>query len=197
MNICTDPAAYRLFFKQESYNRAFPRAPIHLVGNRLEGVWIMGNNYSGSGYYGSYPGNYIKRIRALFPDMDKLATLHLFSGSIEGQETVDINPNNFPTYCIDAESMSQHFGGVKYDLILADPPYNKEEAAKYGYKMINRRKVLAECHAILKPGGWLIWLDEVCPIFAKKNWHWGMFFPIFTSTNRRIRAVFGFRKVEG
>ncbi len=188
----------KLSERVESFVAAFPKAPpVNIVkgssGERLEGVWISGNDYSGSGYYGSYPGNYMKRIKALFPEYETFRVLHLFSGSISGKETVDINPANNPTYCLDAHKLSQHLKHG-YDIILADPPYNNEEALKYGYKMPNRRLVLAECHALLKPGGWLVWLDEVCPIFAKKNWHWGMFFPIFTSTNRRIRAAFGFQK---
>jgi len=64
---------------------------------RLNGVWVMGNNYTvKSSYYGGYPHGYLQRVRALFPD--KQHTLHLFSGQV-GKDvfdgvTVDINAAN-------------------------------------------------------------------------------------------------------
>jgi hypothetical protein len=181
--------------RADLYRKAFPgHPPMNLVNDRLEAVWIIGNSYGGSKYYGSYPGNYLKRVFALFPGCQP-HTLHLFSGSLPKElgYTVDLNPANNPSLIADAEKLSEQMT-LKWDLILADPPYSREHAEKYGFPMIDRRKVLGECWKVISPGGWLIWLDEVCPIFSKEKWHWGMFFPIFTSTNRRIRAVFGFQK---
>lgn len=198
----TDDFRARLEAAIDRYRQAFPKAPpMNIVrgaaGDRLEAVWIMGNDYSGSGYYGSYPGNYVKRIRAMFPEYDNGRVLHVCSGSITGRETVDVNPDTNPTYCLDAEIMAAVLDINAYDIILIDPPYNKDEATKYGYKMLNRRNVLEQCWFLLKPGGWLLWLDVMAPMYAKKNWNWRLFAPIFTSTNRIIRALFGFEKKGG
>src|SRR5262252_10439190 len=51
-------------------------------GRWLCGVWLLGNNYVGSGYYGAYPPSYLRRVAALFPDIPCDRWLHLFSGSL-------------------------------------------------------------------------------------------------------------------
>ena len=44
---------------------------------RINGVFIMGNNYKTAGDYGAYPHGYLKRMLALFPD--SIPSLQLFS----------------------------------------------------------------------------------------------------------------------
>ena len=68
----------------------------------------MGNDYRvKTGYYGGYPAGYLRRIRALFPDKQRV--LHLFSGKVDltalPGDTVDINPSLNPTYVDDAQTL--------------------------------------------------------------------------------------------
>ena len=66
------------------YAKTFPELPL-LVYNKgwIYGVWMIGNNYEGSGYHGACPPTYLTRIHAMFsPLLEKGRILHLFSGSI-------------------------------------------------------------------------------------------------------------------
>ena len=66
--------------------------------------WFMGNDRSrDADYHGAYPGDYARRMRALF--FDKQRPLHLFSGMVDltrfPGDTLDINPQLHPTWCTD------------------------------------------------------------------------------------------------
>lgn len=58
------------------------------------------------------------------------------------------------------------------------------------FKPLNKKRVLAECHKVLKPGGWLVWLDESIPFYSKKNWIWRGATTVLRSTNHRVRVAF-------
>lgn len=90
----------------------FPKSLFIGGDGRLNGIWVMGNNYQvASSFYGGYPYSYLKRIAGLFPDKQNI--LHLFSGKIDTdlltecqQTTFDINPANNPDYIGDAHNLS-------------------------------------------------------------------------------------------
>jgi hypothetical protein len=69
----------------------------------LYGVWRQASFAVKSGYYGGYPGDYLKRIKASFPDRQHV--LHVFSGMVDTAmmpgDTLDIRPELAPTYCIE------------------------------------------------------------------------------------------------
>ena len=75
----------------------------------------------------------------MFLDCKKI--LHVFSGSVQEDETFDINPQFNPTYTGDAHTLSE-IVTKKYDVIFADPPYSDEDAVHYGTPMVNRNKVV-------------------------------------------------------
>lgn len=185
----------------EAYSKAFPKfAPLYEMRadenepGRIEGLWIMGNNYRTSGYYGAYPHGYLPRIMSMFPD--KSAVAHLCSGSLPpGQYIrIDCNPALKPEICCKAEELSQHIPADFFDLVLIDPPYSQEDAEHYGTVLLSRKKVLDEIHKVLQPGGWVVWLDQVLPMFSKEKWFWGIAIGMIKSTNHRVRGVFGFQK---
>jgi len=186
----------------EFYAKAFPWPPpradqeeaVWLDGNRwLCGMWILGNEYRGTGYYGSYPPNYLKRVLALFPDADRI--LHLFSGSLPSGRYTRFDCRPGADVVGDAHELSKYFQGQGFDLILADPPYTDEDAGHYGSPMVNRNKVLAECAKVLEPGGFVVWLDQVLPIFRKDTFHLCGAIGIVRSTNHRFRVASIFRKL--
>lgn len=205
------------------YRAAFPDfAPLYLMNGRIEGLWIMGNDYRvKSGYYGGYPAGYIPRVMAMFPDARSV--LHLFSGMVEKTHpdhvTFDLNPDRKPDIVGDAEGLSCYFRpdmraeayphGRTFDLILADPPYSVEDCDHYGTPMVSRFKVVRECFKVLAPGGHLVWLDQVFPMFRKDETPLvGAIYArtelpgltdageigMIKSTNHRVRGVFIFRK---
>ena len=132
----------------------------------LYGVWMLNAYEVLSGYYGGYPGDYLERIRALFPERRNI--LHVCSGkvdlSIMPGDTLDILPERNPTYCTDAQTME----GVpldQYDLVLADPPYSQEHAKRYHTSMPDRGRIMTALEG-LRPGVYVVWLDERVPKYS-------------------------------
>lgn len=177
------------------YSEKFPKFPPLRVDDRwIDGMWIMGNNYHTSGYYGAYPHGYLNRITSLFPDCKKV--LHLFAGSlVKGDYTrFDIKPE-FADVVGDASKLSSYFNKKTFDLIYADPPYSVEDCEHYGTCMINRNKVLKECVSILKVGGFIVWLDQVLPMFRKDELQMIGVIGMVKSTNHRFRVITIFQRV--
>ncbi len=187
---------YSLVERAQFYTKAFPTyPPLFADGRWLSGVWLLGNNYKGNGFYGAYPPGYLKRVNALFPDAEK--ALHLFSGSLPQGNYVrfDCNVLLTPDVVGEAEKLSQHFARESFDFILADPPYSAEDAKRYGTVMINRSKILRECWSVLRNDGYLGWLDTMLPMFRKTEWHLCGLICVVRSTNHRVRLLSLFKKV--
>jgi hypothetical protein len=174
------------------YHKTFPHFPPLRADERwLDGMWVMGNNYRGNGYYGSYPPQYLRRVMALFPDAERI--LHLFSGSLPPGKYVRFDAKGGDVVG-NAEQLSVYFQ-EPFDLILADPPYSAEDANHYGLPMVNRNKVLKECVRLLQEGGYLVWLDQVLPMFSKDPLHLCGLIGMVRSTNHRFRVVSIFKKI--
>ena len=190
---------YSLDERVKLYNGTFPKYPsMWFDKGWVLGVWNIGNNYKGSGYHGSYPPSYLKRIHSLFPDIANCRTIQLFSGSLGKLDRglkIDVNPELKPDVCCDAEELSEHVKNDYYDLILADPPYTESDALRYGNPMVNRNKVVKEAHKVLRKGGYLCWMDMVLPMYSKEQFKRVGEIAISRSTNHRVRAVFIFEKV--
>lgn len=205
----------------DNYNNAFPkRVPLGAAGEMMGGCWMIGNQYrnpsrmpDGSPFYGSYPHGYLERVHSMFPDAERV--LHVFSGGLTKDmakipwlkyadigldirkmaiELIDLGgEGRYPTTECNVESLPPEWS-ERFDLVLADPPYSKEDAAKYGPPMYNRRKVMTELHRVTAPAGDLIWLDTCWPQHSKKIWKtWGII-GLVRSTNHRGRLVSFFEK---
>jgi hypothetical protein len=190
---------YTLQERANFYNQAFPDYPELIVGKdgRITGMWIMGNNYHTAGDYGAYPHGYMKRISSLFPDCKNI--LHLFSVNIPSSADYirfDLHPE-FADVTGDAHKLSEYFGGDnKFDIIYADPPYSVEDCEHYGTPMVNRNKVVKECYKILKPDGFLVWLDQVLPMYRKDEFRIVGVIGMVKSTNHRFRVITIFQKLK-
>lgn len=163
---------------------------LHRPSQTILGVWRMGNDYRvKSGYYGGYPAGYLKRIKALFPD--KPRALHLFAGRVDLEtfpgSTVDCDIDLDPDFVDDAETLTDT-PVADFDLVLADPPYSVEDAVHYGSPMVNRNKVM-KALTQLKPGAHVVWLDQVRPMYSKKDWSVVADIGMVKSTNHRYRVV--------
>jgi hypothetical protein len=173
----------------------FPNALFQSEDGRVVGTWVMGNDYRvKSTYYGGYPAGYLKRIKALFPEKQKV--LHLFSGKVDTEtfpgDTVDINSDLEPTYVDDAQTLL-NVPLDQYDLILADPPYSVEDCDHYKSTMIKRNVVLralTRCNS----GTHVVWLDQVLPMYRKDEWVVEAYIGMVKSTNHRFRVITVFRR---
>jgi len=84
--------------------------------------------------------------------------LNVFCGMNKYGYRVDLNPEVAPDLVCDIHKLSS-FLDIKFDIIIADPPYSDEETQKlYGAHLpkLNYSKWTKECDKILKPGGLLI-----------------------------------------
>lgn len=198
--------------RADNYSLRFPNFPKPQIDGRwLNAVWMMGNNYKSHapGFYGAYPPGYIRRISSLFPDVRNIA--HIFSGSLDADQAsagfgdhvrvtrVDVRPEPHPDVrpdiVADVETRDW-FEEPGFDLVLADPPYSVEDAEHYGPPLCSRKKVIERCWEALVPGGNLVWMDQVLPMYSKDKWNlWGLIC-IVRSTNHRVRLVSIMEKVD-
>jgi hypothetical protein len=183
----------------ENYRQTLGRAAYAAFDDGwVSGTWFLGNSWHvASGYYGGYPAGYLKRVRALFPDKQRV--LHLLSGRMNTAEfpgdTCDIKATLSPTFVADAHTLE----GVPvedYDLILADPPYSAEDADHYGTPLVNRNKVVAALAARMTPGAHLAWLDQAQPMYSKALLQPEVAILIVRSTNHRFRGLMIWRRLN-
>ena len=190
----------------------------------VTGAWMIGNCYrnparmpDGTPFYGGYPHGYLERVHAMFPGARRI--LHAFSGGLTRAnaalvwvetvkqplhvakhfelELVDMHgpeQGRYPTWQGDVLAMPEEWEG-RFDLILADPPYSADDAAKYNCPPANRGKIMRSLRRVAAPGANLIWLDQVWPMHRKTEWKlWGTIL-LLRSTNHRARAVTMFEAV--
>ena len=186
--------------RADLYAKAHPDWPKLQVDRQISGMFIMGANYKTSGYYGAYPHGYLERMNSMFPDAERI--LHLFSGSMPAGNYVRFDRKGVEgsqaEVIGEAEKLADYFTSPRpvrqFDLIFADPPYSIEDCEHYGCAMVNRNKVLAECVKVLEPGGFVLWLDQVLPMFRKAELQLAGVIGMVKSTNHRFRVITMFRK---
>lgn len=166
---------------------------------RIAGIWIMGNTYRvKSQFYGGYPHGYLKRVKALFPDKERV--LHLFSGKVDTAVfpgvTVDINAALKPDIIDDAHTLAK-VPLETFDLVLADPAYSAEDTDHYGTPMVNRNLVIRALAERLRKGCFVVWLDQVLPMYKKTCFRTEAHIGMVKSTNHRFRVITIFKKLYG
>lgn len=76
-----------------------------------------------------------------------------------------------------------------YDLVLADPPYTKDDAKRYGQPLPNKRLVIDQIHQVTATGAHLVWLDTAWPMHSKSQWRTCGLIGMVRSTQHRVRLV--------
>lgn len=187
------------FYNASRYGQDYPESQLRASDRWIQGQWVLGNDYRGSGMYGSYPPAYLARISTLFPDA--AARVHLFSGSlpmcqsraqgvtVDLRETAQVQPG------VRGSVLALPFMNGSFDLGYADPPYTTTDAEEYDTPMVDRRKALYEIHRVIVPGGFLVWLDTVLPMYRKDYWKWVGAIALWRSSNHRVRGVHIFERV--
>lgn len=171
------------------YNKEFPRHPPLGANKRwITGAWYCWRSKAGK-IYGGYPTGYLKRLYALFPDCGDI--LHLFSGGLDSSEKgvrFDINPELNPDVLGDVRNLRKHFDNNSFDIVIADPPYEKKDFEVYKQEPFNKGNAIRDLYHIVKPGGYLVWLDLLIPMYKKKEWELCGLIAVAVGTNMRVRA---------
>ncbi len=142
-------------------------------------------------YPQTYPANFLERVYALLEIDSTHKICHLFSGLVEGEYTVDLNPSTPAKYKEDATKT--HFEDNYFDLVLADPPYNDKYANRFGFKKAPKIKdCIYEARRITKIGGYYGILHFILPIDHFKERL--AVIAITQGANTSIRALTLFKK---
>lgn len=196
---------YTIQQRAQFYNEKFPnRPPLVWTDRWVYGNWSIGNDYRNkTNYHGAYPHGYLDRVISMFPDVDLFDILHLFSGSLPKSTYTrfDIKQKDIinegyqqPDIIGDAHHLTDYLAENRFDLILADPQYTDEDGFRYGTPRINRNIVLKECYKVLRPGGYLVWLDMILPMYSNDMWINNCEISLRRSTQHRFRCVEFFQK---
>jgi len=168
----------------------FPHSLFIAADGRVVGSWLLGQDYRNKArYYGEYPPNYLRRVKALFPDKQRV--LHLFSGKVDTNafpgDTVDINPDLNPTYVDDAQRL-ERVPLYRYDLVLVDPAYTDEDSAHYGTTPIKRNLVMRALQRT-SPGCHVVWLDMALAMWRRDYFTLEACIGCLRSSNHRFRMI--------
>ena len=163
------------------------------------GIWYCGTSFVKAEMYGQHPPTYLKRLEALFPDCKEW--LHAPSGVIEhgirngiNHTTVDLisRKEGCPQNIADVSKLP--FPNNLFDLVETDPPYSVEDSTKYGLPKYPRYKAMDEFHRVLKPDGYLCWLDIRYPRYRRQEWKLVGLIGIITGFERQTRILSIFQK---
>lgn len=167
----------------------------------IYGRWVIGAMYANkSRFYGAYPGDYLVRMDALFPDFRTPKfpghVLHVFSGSLPASPNYErcdlIQPAELQCSVLDLPRIVQNYHPR---LIYADPPYGPKHAEKYGTPMINRAAATRALSQITSSGALLVWLDVKWPMHRKDQWRTVGRIALTRSTNHDTRDSSIFERV--
>ena len=176
----------------ENLNRTFPKYPITVEDKGwVYGVWYCGTSWQKVKLYGEYPPTFLKRALALFPDAKDI--LHCPSGTIMGPGvTVDMIVDDVRKPQVQASADAIPLEDATFDLILSDPPYSKEDSAKYGCPPFPIGGFMKEAHRLLRVGGYLGVLDVRYPSYSGKKWKLAALIAVVTGFVRitRIFSIF-------
>ena len=179
-------------------NRTFPKYPVTIRDKGwVYGVWYCGTSFQKAEIYGQHPPTYMKRLRALFPSARRWLVCP--SGVIADRDDtvcIDLVRRKEGRPDIQASADSIPLGDSTVDVVETDPPYGAEHEEIYGTGKYPRRKSMAEFRRVLRPGGYLCWLDVRYPMYKRKHWELVGLIGVITGFERVTRVLSIFRKME-
>jgi hypothetical protein len=160
----------------------------------IYGLWYCGTSFQKSIYYGQFPSTFVKRVTTAFPP-DEFDFLHACAGRCHIDGAVNLDIHALPEVDIVGDVEEMEFADSSFDVCLIDPPYSEQDADRYKVKrLIKTKKTMEEIKRVLRPGGWLLWLDEKYPSYRRKDWELKGLIGIVTGFERRTRVLSMFRK---
>lgn len=164
-----------------------PYPPTVYSHNWIYGVWYCGTAWQKSVYYGQYPSTLVRRLRTMFGDA---RILHLCCGRCRIPGAVNVDLHALPEVDVQADAEALPFSDASFDVVLIDPPYSDLDAERYKVpRLVSASAVLRDSRRVLRPGGWLLWLDERYPSYRRDDWHLRGLIAIVTGFERRTRVL--------
>lgn len=153
-------------------------------------LWILARTKNH--YYGGYPEGFYWRARALLPG-DHL--IHLCSGKVGTDFTVDIDPETKPDLVADARSTGLE--SESFDAVMMDPPYSLEDAQNYNHKEYPEPKeLMREAYRLVRPGGRVGMLHYIVPRPPAKDARLLAMIGVVVGFGNRIRIFTVFEKPD-
>lgn len=178
----------------DGWNRTFAKYPkVMRDKGWVYGVWYCGTAWDPVRLHGQYPPGFLKRALALFPHAQDI--LHCPSGMVTGPGiTVDLMKDTVRCPQIIASADKIPLPDTSFDLFLSDPPYTKEDSAKYGCPPFPLNGMMKEAHRLLRPGGFLGVLHTYYPSYRRKDWELLGLIAVVTGFLRATRMFSIFKK---
>jgi len=111
-------------------------------------------------YHGAYPENFLDRVYSMLGVSSSWKICHLFSGILKPKKNeicVEIKNSGM-------DATKTRYPNESFDLVLADPPYDVQNAEVYGTKYPKIKDILREELRLTKKGGYFGLLHWLCPI---------------------------------
>lgn len=146
-----------------------------------------------------YPGRFVHYLNYHYP-LDGKRILEMFSGAGElkkyGAVTTDIREETGADIVAPYDDLK--IKGRKFDLVLADPPYNhgyQSQWITHSNKLPVPKRIQREGAKVVKVGG-LIMILHIMPIpnYKLHNLETVAYHPVFVGGNNSIRCLSVFRK---
>lgn len=148
-----------------------------------------------TGQYQRYPSRFWYYFKDQYP-IDNRKILHMFSGSMDWGDTTDIRADTGATFVAPYNDLP--IEDNTYDLVIADPPYNKGFASEWithDKDLPKPKHILIEAARVTKPGGIIAILHIiVIPAYKIAGVTRTALHGILAGPNNAIRVLNVFRK---
>ena len=154
-------------------------------------VWKCTNPLR-SGQSQAFPQRFLLNLEKQYPTKGK-KVLWLFAGGVnpnKDNDTCDIRSETNATFICDFKEIPKSVNG-KYDIIVADPPYNQLFADEWKTDLPKPKHIIKEAHRLLKPGGILLLFHIIVTPTYRKDFGFERIglHPVLCGLHNAIRVV--------
>lgn len=156
-------------------------------------TWLCGNPPA-NGQKQRYPGRFEHNLRKYYLK-DGMKILTMFSGSVGYGDTTDIRPETGALVVAPYDSLPEYL--CDYDIVVADPPYNKGFGAEWKADLPKPKRIARSAMKALKVGGLFLLLHIiVLPAYKDLGMERVALHPVLCGTNNAIRVLNVMRKIK-